>query len=559
MIPDRVVCGVNFRYAPGPHARRGRGAAARAVRRAGELTIDSQRAVGRRRDRQPARAHADRGRRPRRSRPSRRGRRWPSSPRRARRPSTSARASRRRRTGATSRSRSPRWCARYARARGVRDDEALPRPGRAATYPFVRLTEAGARLRAAGVPRSSTSGWASRARRRRRSSARRSRTRSTPHLDLPAGRGPARAARARSPAGSRGRFGVDARPGRRGDPDARLQGGRLPPRAGARRRPRRSCRSPPTRCTSAARVFAGKEVRRAAAARGRRLPARPRRGRADVGAHGDPVAQLPEQPDGRHRAARRSTSAPPRWRASTTSCSPPTRRTRSSTSAPSRPASALQVRDRTNVRGLQHALQALVDARLPRRASSPATRSWSPRSSATGPNVGVAPPEFIQRAAVAAWGDEAHVDEVRERLPRQARRAAAGARGARAAPRGRRRDVLPVARGRRRRRARRGCSSAGVVARAGRLLRPGRERLPAARARADARGVRARRPRRSPERRSRPLACSAAFRPPQVPVRGTRLDRAGLRVAAEQQAVGAAQLARLDHLAVGQRDAACRR
>ena len=29
------------------------------------------------------------------------------------------------------------------------------------------------------------------------------------------------------------------------------------------------------------------------------------------------------------------------------------------------------------------------------------------------PNVGVAPPEFIQHAAVAAWGDEAHVEDVR--------------------------------------------------------------------------------------------------------------------------------------------------
>jgi acetylornithine aminotransferase len=29
------------------------------------------------------------------------------------------------------------------------------------------------------------------------------------------------------------------------------------------------------------------------------------------------------------------------------------------------------------------------------------------------PNVGVAPQEFIQRAAIAAWGDEAHVDQVR--------------------------------------------------------------------------------------------------------------------------------------------------
>jgi acetylornithine aminotransferase len=31
------------------------------------------------------------------------------------------------------------------------------------------------------------------------------------------------------------------------------------------------------------------------------------------------------------------------------------------------------------------------------------------------PNVGVAPPEFFQRAAIAAWGDEAHVAEVRAR------------------------------------------------------------------------------------------------------------------------------------------------
>ncbi len=29
------------------------------------------------------------------------------------------------------------------------------------------------------------------------------------------------------------------------------------------------------------------------------------------------------------------------------------------------------------------------------------------------PNVGVAPPEFIQHAAVAAWGDEEHVEDVR--------------------------------------------------------------------------------------------------------------------------------------------------
>ena len=31
------------------------------------------------------------------------------------------------------------------------------------------------------------------------------------------------------------------------------------------------------------------------------------------------------------------------------------------------------------------------------------------------PNVGVAPPEFFQRAAIAAWNEETHVTEVRER------------------------------------------------------------------------------------------------------------------------------------------------
>ena len=41
------------------------------------------------------------------------------------------------------------------------------------------------------------------------------------------------------------------------------------------------------------------------------------------------------------------------------------------------------------------------------------------------PNVGVAPQAFVQRAAAAAWRDEAHVEEVRDALPRQARRAAA--------------------------------------------------------------------------------------------------------------------------------------
>ena len=78
------------------------------------------------------------------------------------------------------------------------------------------------------------------------------------------------------------------------------------------------------------------------------------------------------------------------------------------------PASALQVADRTNV---------LAFNTLSKRSSMPGYRSGfvagDPELIAAlkryRPNVGVAPQEFIQRAAIAAWGDEAHVDEVRER------------------------------------------------------------------------------------------------------------------------------------------------
>ena len=78
------------------------------------------------------------------------------------------------------------------------------------------------------------------------------------------------------------------------------------------------------------------------------------------------------------------------------------------------PVSVLQVADRTNV---------LAFNTLSKRSSMPGYRSGfmagDPELIAAlkhyRPNVGVAPQEFIQRAAVAAWGDEAHVEEVRER------------------------------------------------------------------------------------------------------------------------------------------------
>ena len=76
------------------------------------------------------------------------------------------------------------------------------------------------------------------------------------------------------------------------------------------------------------------------------------------------------------------------------------------------PASALQLADLTGV---------LVLNTLSKRSSMPGYRSGfvagDPALIAAlkryRPNVGVAPQEFIQRAAAAAWGDEAHVEAVR--------------------------------------------------------------------------------------------------------------------------------------------------
>jgi succinyldiaminopimelate transaminase len=78
------------------------------------------------------------------------------------------------------------------------------------------------------------------------------------------------------------------------------------------------------------------------------------------------------------------------------------------------PASALQVADLAHV---------AVFNTLSKRSSMPGYRSGFVAGDpeivaalkAYRPNVGVAPPEFVQRAAVAAWGDEAHVAEVRDR------------------------------------------------------------------------------------------------------------------------------------------------
>ena len=77
------------------------------------------------------------------------------------------------------------------------------------------------------------------------------------------------------------------------------------------------------------------------------------------------------------------------------------------------PVSALEVADRTNV---------VVFNTLSKRSSMTGYRSGfvcAPREICDAlrsfrPTVGTAPQEFVQRASVAAWSDDAHVDDVRE-------------------------------------------------------------------------------------------------------------------------------------------------
>ena len=76
------------------------------------------------------------------------------------------------------------------------------------------------------------------------------------------------------------------------------------------------------------------------------------------------------------------------------------------------PASALQLADRRNVVALNT---------LSKRSSMPGVRcgfvAGDPEVIAAlkryRPNVGTAPPEFVQRAGIAAWGDEMHVEGMR--------------------------------------------------------------------------------------------------------------------------------------------------
>jgi acetylornithine aminotransferase len=82
------------------------------------------------------------------------------------------------------------------------------------------------------------------------------------------------------------------------------------------------------------------------------------------------------------------------------------------------PSSALQVESLENV---------VVFNTLSKRSSVPGFRSGFAAGDADviaalrafRPNAGTAPQEFVQRASVAAWGDEAHVEEARARYRRK--------------------------------------------------------------------------------------------------------------------------------------------
>src|SRR5438105_3575907 len=130
-----------------------------------------------------------------------------------------------------------------------------------------------------------------------------------PHraVELPARAGPPRAPRGGRPL-VRAALRRGARPRHGGRADARLERGDLQPRAGARRPARQAARRLYRARLPGLRARRPLRRRRAAcppAPGGERLPSRPRHGgRGDVAPHGDPLGELPQQPDRRDGAAR---------------------------------------------------------------------------------------------------------------------------------------------------------------------------------------------------------------------------------------------------------------
>ena len=234
------------------------------------------------------------------------------------------------------------------------------------TYPFVRLTRGEAAAAARGIevidfgvgdPREPTAGVHPRGARRRllRGAG----------CAIPLAVGPARAARGDRGVGAAGASASQLDPDDEVDPDARLQGGDLLARAGRSSQPRGgedivAVTEPGYPVHERGALFAGAAVVELPLHDERRLPPRPRRGRRwDRRSRSSGSTTRTTRPARVAPLALLRATRPRARRASTASCSPPTRRTASSGSSEP-PASALQLADRTNVARLQHALEALA-------------------------------------------------------------------------------------------------------------------------------------------------------------------------------------------------------
>ena len=145
-------------------------------------------------------------------------------------------------------------------------------------------------------------------------------------------------------------------------------------------------------------------------------------------------------------------------------------------------------------RRLQHALEALVDDRLPLGLRLRAARTIADALRTFRPTVGTAPQEFVQRASVAAWADDAHVEDGARALPPQARRRSCRRSRSRGcgSPAATRRSTSGSTSAARRRPFARRLLEHGIVVAPGSFFGPAGEGYVRLRARADAGRVRAR-------------------------------------------------------------------